>query len=137
MTIASRTTTHGTSRSVRGAPSGTWPVLRLAVPAALAAAALVGCGSTATSGSSGTSSSSSSSAPTSAASPTSTPGVGVAQLQAVGKCLKDAGLPTPTSTEPSEAVKEAVQMLKDPRTLAALRGCGIDIPSLQRAATST
>jgi hypothetical protein len=63
--------------------------------------------------------------------------VGAAQVRAIGKCLQDAGLPTPTSTAPAEALKEAVQMLKDPRTIAALRGCGIDIPSLQRAATST
>jgi hypothetical protein len=139
MTITSRTTRR--TAAATGRPSRP-RLARIVVPTAVAALALAGCGGT----SPGASTSSSTSA-----SPTETPGgtagagatatasgtpaLDAARLQAIGTCLRDAGLPTPTSTDAVRAGSEILTLLRDPRAIAALRKCGIDLPGLQASSS--
>jgi len=113
--------------------------------AALAAAALTGCSNASSSGA--TSTSTSASAPSSSATETAVPSVTItgtpslpsvdaSRLTAIGTCLKNAGLPTPTSTGAVAAAAELVRLLQDPATVAALRDCGISFPSAPTTSTT-
>jgi hypothetical protein len=133
---ASTTSTPTTGHRRRG-------LLWTAVPGALGLIALAGCGASATGSATSSSESSTASASSSTASATSssapatsgTPSLNSTQLQAISKCLQTAGLPTPTSTDPVQAGAETLTLLRDPRTIAALRACGVDIPGLQGTST--
>jgi hypothetical protein len=99
---------------------------------ALAVPALSACSGASSEGA--TSSPSSPSASTAVPSVTVTgspalPSVDAPRLAAIGTCLKNAGLPTPTSTDVAGGAAELLRILQDPATVAALRACNIPIPS--------
>jgi len=115
------------------------------VAAALAVPALTGCSNASSegAGSTSTSTSTSSSSATETAVPSVTvtgtpalPSVDASRLTAIGTCLKNAGLPTPTSTEPAAAAAELIRLLRDPSTVAALRACGIPFPAAPTTSTT-
>jgi hypothetical protein len=97
---------------------------------ALAVLPLAGCSSTSSGGTSTTSGTTSTSTTVTASVTASvpTPSVDTQRLSAIGTCLKNAGLPTPTSTVPAQAATELVRLLRDPKTVAALRACGVPLP---------
>jgi hypothetical protein len=120
---------------------------RRLVPAVVALAVLgvAGCSGsstgTSTSGSTSTSASDSSSAPAVSPAPSATGSVGVpsvdsSRLAAIATCLKNANLPTPTSTDAVRAAAELVRLVRDPATAAALRACGIPLPGAGSPTTS-
>jgi hypothetical protein len=104
---------------------------------ALAVPALSACSGASSEGATSTSSTSSPSSPSaSTAVPSVTvtgtpalPSVDASRLAAIGTCLKNAGLPTPTSTDVAGGAAELLRILQDPATVAALRACNIPIPS--------
>jgi hypothetical protein len=107
------------------------PVVGAAI---LAVLALPGCSSSSSPGSASSSSTSSAAASdTSTGAPSvtgsiPTPSIDSQRLTAIATCLKNAGLATPTSTDPAQAVPELVRLVKDPRMLTALKACGIPVP---------
>jgi hypothetical protein len=109
--------------------------------AALAVPALSGCSNASSEGGATSTSTSSSSSPTAVPSVTVTgtpavPSVDASRLTAIATCLKNANLPTPTSTEPAAAAAELVRLLRDPSTVAALRACGIPFPAAPTTSTT-
>jgi hypothetical protein len=117
------------------------PAVRAAVLSALALATLplVGCSATTSgsvSSSSGTPSTTTSVPAPSATGSVVTPSVDTQRLTAIATCLKNADLPTPTSTDPGDAASELVALLRDPRTIAALRSCGVSLPPGVASASS-
>jgi hypothetical protein len=116
----------------------TRPPVLLAASAALAALALAGCG-----GSGGASSSSGSVGGTVSATVPSPSDVSASasalasgassaagQLQAITDCLKQANLPTPTSTDATGLLQELPKLVQDPKVKQALQQCNIDIPGM-------
>jgi hypothetical protein len=101
------------------------------VALALGALPLVGC-SASSSGGGSTSKGTTSTSTSVTASVTGsvpTPSVDAQRLTAISTCLKNANLPTPTSTVPAQAASELVRLLRDPRTVAALKACGVPLPA--------
>jgi hypothetical protein len=97
---------------------------------ALAVLPLAACSSTSSGGtstSSGTTSTSTTVTGSVSAS-VPTPSVDTRRLSAIATCLKNAGLPTPTSTVPAQAATELARLLRDPQTVAALAKCGVPLP---------
>lgn len=124
-------------------------VVPVVVAAALAAPALAACSSSSSGGTGSTSSTSSaattsptsapataSALPTPGTSGLATPSVNASQLTAIVTCLRNAGLPTPTSTSTADVGAEVLQLLRDPRTAAALRGCGVPLPGIASPTSS-
>ena len=116
-----------------------------AVAVALAVPALSACSGASSEGATSTSTSASpssaSATPTAVPSVTVTgtpalPSVDASRLAAIGTCLKNAGLPTPTSTNAVAGAAELLRILQDPATVAALRACNIPIPSLPTTSSS-
>jgi hypothetical protein len=110
--------------------------------AALAVPALTACSNASSEGAGSTSTSTSTSASSSAV-PSVTvtgtpavPSVDTSRLAAIATCLKNANLPTPTSTNPAAATAELIRLLRDPSTAAALRACGIPLSGIPTTSTT-
>jgi hypothetical protein len=106
----------------------------VAAAALLAVPVVAGCA-----GASTGSTSTSSASPTSpeAATPTvsvtgtpATPSVDASQLSAIVTCLKNANLPTPTSTNLVGVAAELIRLARNPATAAALKACGVPVPGV-------
>ena len=98
---------------------------------ALAVLPLVACSSTSSGGATSSSGTTSTSATVTASVTANvpTPSVDTQQLTAISECLKNANLPTPTSTAAAEVATELVRLLRDPKTIAALRACNVPLPA--------
>jgi len=108
----------------------------LVLPAVAACSGTSSGGMTSTSVTPSVSASASASASVSATGTPATPSVDTSRLAAIATCLKNAGLPTPTSTDAAGTAVELLRLARDPATANALRKCGIPLPG-GSASTST
>jgi hypothetical protein len=107
--------------------------------AALVLPAVAACSGTSSGGMTSTSvtPSVSASASVTATGTPATPSVDTSRLAAIATCLKNAGLPTPTSTDAAGTAVELLRLARDPATANALRKCGIPLPGGSASSSTT
>jgi hypothetical protein len=107
--------------------------------AALVLPAVAACSGTSSGGMTSTSvtPSVSASASVTATGTPATPSVDTSRLTAIATCLKNAGLPTPTSTDAAGTAVELLRLARDPATANALRKCGIPLPGGSASSSTT